>query len=80
MDTGVSTVNIDENDLGFEIIFEATSYPLPIVQGPENTPLPSGCVASSLEVIRVTGWIAVNQTGFSFSQNVNGTILQVQQL
>ena len=77
MDTGVSTVAFAENAEGFEITFEATSFPLPIVQGPADSPLPLGCIVSSLAVNRAAGWITVDNGGFSISQNNSDTFLQV---
>ena len=78
MDTGVSTVNFTENVEGFEITFEATSFPLPIVQGPADYPLPAGCVVSSLAVNRATGWRTVDHGGFSLRQNGEDTFLEVR--
>ena len=77
MDTGVTTVGFAENDEGFEITFEATSFPLPIVQGTTDRPLPPGCVVSALDVNRATGWQTVNHRGFNLSRNGEDTFLQV---
>ena len=75
---GVSTVGFAENDGGFEITFEASSSPLPIVQGPTDVALPSGCRVSSLAVNRATGWRTIDHEGFNISQNDKGTFLQVR--
>ena len=56
--------------------FEATSFPLPIVQGPADYRLPTDCIVSSLAVNRATGWRIVNHGGFNLSIN-NDTFLQV---
>lgn len=77
VDTGVSTVDFAENDEGYQIAFEATSFPLPIVQGPADYHLPTGCIISSLEVNRATGWRLVNHGGFSLHQNGEDTFLEV---
>ena len=77
MDTGVSTVNFAENDQGFEITFEATSFPLPIVQGTTDYHLPLGCMVNLLAVNRATGWRTVNHGGFSLRQSNIDTFLQV---
>ena len=77
VDTGVSTVSFTENDKGFEITFEATSFPLPIVQGTADHPLPPGCIVSALAVNRATGWRTVNHRGFNLSQNGEDTFLEV---
>ena len=78
VDTGVSTIGFVENgDEGFEIAFEATSFPLPVVQGPADYPLLAGCVVSSLAVNRATGWITVNHGGFNLYQNGSDTFLLV---
>lgn len=77
VDTGVSTVGFAENNDGFEITFEATSFPLPIVQGPADHPLPSGCIVSALAVNRATGWRTVNHEGFILHQNGEDTFLEV---
>ena len=76
MDTGVSTVSFAENAEGFEITFEATSFPLPIVQGPADYRLPTDCTVSSLAVNRATGWRIIDHGGFNLSQ-INNTFLQV---
>ena len=80
VDTGISTVRFAEDDQGFEITFEASSFPLPIVQGPADYPLPAGCVVSSLAVNRATGWRTVDHGGFSLLQNHDDTFLQVLEL
>ena len=77
MDTGVSTVGFVENVDGFEIAFEATSFPLPIVQGPADYRLPSGCIVSALSINRATGWRTVDHRGFILSQNGEDTFLEV---
>ena len=77
MDTGVSTVGFVENADGFEIAFEATSFPLPIVQGPADYRLPSGCIVSALSINRATGWRTVDHRGFILSQNGEDTFLEV---
>ena len=80
VDTGVSTVRIDNGDDGFGLSFEATeeeSKPLPIVQGPGNFDLPSGCVITSLEVNCDEGWIPVSHGGFSVAYGEEGALLQV---
>ena len=78
VDTGVSTIGFVENgDEGFEIAFEATSFPLPIVQGPADYPLPAGCEVNSLAVNRATGWITIDHGGFNLYQNGNDTFLLV---
>ena len=77
MDTGVSTVNFAEDNQRFEITFEATSFPLPIVQGTAGYHLPSGCMVSSLAINRATGWRTVNHGGFSLRQSDNDAFLQV---
>ena len=78
VDTGVSTVGFAENDEGFEITFQATSRPLPIVQGPADFHLPPGCTVSSLAVNRAAGWITVDNRGFNISQIGDDTFLQVR--
>ena len=78
MDTGVSTVGFAENAEGFEITFEATSFPLPIVQGPADFHLPTECIVSSLAVNRAAGWRIIDHVGFNLSQiNTSDTFLQV---
>ena len=77
VDTGVSTVGFGENDTRFELTFEATSYPLPIVQGPADYTLPSNCMVSALAVNRATGWRTVNHGGFNLTQVNNDAFLQV---
>ena len=77
VDTGVSTVSFAEDDQGFDIIFEATSFPLPIVQGPADFHLPPGCIVSALAVNRATGWRTVNRGGFNIRQSHNDAFLQV---
>ena len=77
VDTGVSTVGFAESVNGFEITFEATSYALPIVQGPADYSLPQGCVVSALAVNRATGWRTVDHGGFYLDQYHNNTFLQV---
>ena len=77
VDTGVSTVSFAENAEGFEITFEATSFPLPIVQGPADFHLPTGCIVSSLAVNRAAGWRTVNHGGFNLRQHGEDTFLEV---
>ena len=77
VDTGISTVRFAEDDQGYEITFEASSFPLPIVQGPADYRIPPGCIVSALAVNRATGWRAVDHRGFNLRQNHNDTFLQV---
>ncbi|XP_065910138.1 neurogenic locus notch homolog protein 1-like isoform X2 [Dysidea avara] len=78
VDTGVSTVGFAEDgDGGYEISFEATSYPLPIVQGTADYALPPHCVISSLAVNRATGWRTVDHGGFSLQYNGQDTFLEI---
>ena len=79
MDTGISTVRFaEDNNQGFEITFDATSFPLPIVQGPADYHLPPGCIVSALAVNRAAGWRTVNHGGFNLRQSHSDTFLQVQ--
>ena len=77
VDTGVSAVGFGENDGRFELTFEATSFQLPIVQGPADSSLPSNCMVSALAVNRATGWRTVNHGGFNLTQVNDDTFLQV---
>ena len=77
MDTGITTVSFTEDDHGFEITFDATSSPLPIVQGPAGFHLPPGCIVSALAVNRATGWRTADHGGFNLRQNRNDAFLQV---
>ena len=78
VDTGVSTVSFSEDgDGGYEIAFEATSYPLPIVQGTADYALPPHCVISSLAVNRATGWRTVDHGGFSLHYSGQDAFLEV---
>jgi len=78
VDTGVSTVSFAEDgDGGYDISFEATSYPLPIVQGTADYSLPPDCVISALAVNRATGWRTVDHGGFSLRYNGQDAFLEV---
>ena len=77
VDTGVSTVSIDNGDDEFGLSFEASSDPLPVVQGPGNFDLPSGCVITSLEVNCDEGWTSVSRGGFSLVYGEKGALLEV---
>ena len=79
VDTGVSTVSFAEDGDGrYEISFEATSYPLPIVQGTADYAIPPDCVISSLEVNRATGWRTVDYGGFSLRYSGQDAFLEVK--
>ena len=78
VDTGVTTVNFDEDgDGGYEISFEATSFPLPIVQGPADYFIPPGCIVSALAVNRATGWRSVDHGGFRLRNSGQDSFLEV---
>ena len=77
VDTGITTVNFTEDDEGFEISFDAATFPLPIVRGPADYRLPPGCIVSALAVNRATGWRTVDHGGFNLRQNHNDTFIQV---
>ena len=78
VDTGVTTVSFgDDGDGGYEISFEASSFPLPIVQGPADYFISPGCIVSALAVNRATGWRIVDQGGFSLHNSGHDTFLEV---
>ena len=78
VDTGVSTIGFAKNNQGYEITFEATSFPLPIVLGPADYNLPPGCLVSLLAVNRATGWRTLNHRGFYLHRHGEDTFLEVQ--
>ena len=80
-DVSVSIVNITVGTAdgpGHTLEFAASpDTPLPVVEGPTNTPLPAGCSISSLEFNTYSGWATNNFTGFSLVRHNSTSYLEV---
>ena len=77
----VSIVDADDNGVGHALEFTASpDTPLPIVEGPANTPLPTGCNVSSLEFNTHSGWVTNDFNGFSIAERNSRVFLEVSHL
>ena len=67
-----------DDGVGYVLEFTASpNTPLPIVEGPANTPLPTGCSISSLEFNTYSGWVTNDHSGFSIAERNSSSYLEV---
>ena len=87
-DVSVSVVNVAavrtadsdsvEDETESALAFPASpNTTLPIVEGPADTPLPTGCSISSLEFNTYNGWAINSFSGFSLAENDSRVYLEV---
>ena len=78
VDTTITTVYFVQNsDNNYELQSTATGNVLPIVEVSNGEDLPSGCSVSGLEVMTESGWIEIDDNGFSLTTSNGKSYIEV---
>ena len=78
VDTTITTVYFVQNsDKNYELQSTATGNVLPIVKISNGQDLPSGCSVSGLEVMTKSGWIEIDDNGFSLTTSNGKRYIEV---
>ena len=78
VDTTITTVYFVQNsDNNYELQSTATGNVLPIVKISNGQDLPSGCSVSGLEVMTESGWIEIDDNGFSLTTSNGKSFIEV---
>ena len=78
VDTTITTVYFVQNsDNNYELQSTATGNVLPIVEVSNGQDLPSGCSVSGLEVMTESGWIEIDDNGFSLTTSNGKRYIEV---
>lgn len=78
VDTTITTVYFVQNsDNNYELQSTATGNVLPIVKRANGEDMPSGCSVSGLEVMTESGWIEIDDNGFSLTTSNEKSYVEV---
>ena len=78
VDTTITTVYFVQNSYNnYELQSTATGNVLPIVKISNGQDLPSGCSVSGLEVMTESGWIEIDDNGFSLTTSNGKRYIEV---
>ena len=78
VDTTITTVYFVQNSYNnYELQSTATGNVLPIVKISNGQDLPSGCSVSGLEVMTESGWIEIDDNGFSLTTSNGKSYIEV---
>ena len=78
VDTTITTVYFVQNsDNNYELQSTATGNVLPIVKRANGEDMPSDCSVSGLEMMTESGWVEIDDNGFSLTRSNGKSYIEV---